>query len=358
MELIRLVDLYKTYHLGEVDVPVLRGVSLVINQGELVALIGASGSGKTTLMNILGCLDRPSSGQFWLDGQEMSRLTPNQRAMVRTEKIGFVFQSFNLLPRTTALHNVVMPLDYSSHRPPTREARHLAGDLLERVGLADRAHHEPSQMSGGQQQRVAIARSLVNQPSLILADEPTGNLDSHTSVEILKMFQRLNAEGITVILVTHDPDVAAYATRTIHISDGQIAADDTAPLDVRQTAAAELRGDGHDPGNGSGPKIHLRSHAVDSLDRLNGQHPDTSLREGRLDGGDGDHGGGAEPVLRQVPVLRGFPPPRQQRSVGPWQPSVQQSLVVQASRLPVQPTTTLRRCPRPHHQAQHWRRPR
>ncbi|MCE5269010.1 MAG: ABC transporter permease [Planctomycetaceae bacterium] len=230
MELIRLVDLYKTYHLGEVDVPVLRGVSLVIHQGEMVALMGASGSGKTTLMNILGCLDRPSSGQYWLDGQEMSRLTPNQRAVVRTEKIGFVFQSFNLLPRTTAVYNVLMPLDYSLHRPSSKDASEHAGSLLKRVGLTERLHHEPSQMSGGQQQRVAIARSLINRPSLILADEPTGNLDSHTSIEILRMFQQLNAEGITVILVTHDPDVAQYATRTIHVRDGQIAADDTAPL--------------------------------------------------------------------------------------------------------------------------------
>ena len=228
MELIRIENLYKTYHLGEVDVPVLRGVSLSIQRGELVALMGASGSGKTTLMNILGCLDRPSSGEFWFDGSEMSRLTPNQRALVRTEKLGFVFQSFNLLPRTTALNNVVMPLDYSPTRPSTKEATARAELLLDHVGLADRSHHEPSQMSGGQQQRVAIARSLVNQPSLILADEPTGNLDSHTSVEILRMFQGLNTEGITVILVTHDPDVAAFATRTIHIRDGQIHGDEAA----------------------------------------------------------------------------------------------------------------------------------
>jgi len=224
-EVIRLEDLYKTYHLGEVDVPVLKGVSLSIRRGEMVALMGASGSGKTTLMNILGCLDRPSSGKYWLDGREMSTLSPNQRALVRSQKLGFVFQSFNLLPRTTAIANVVMPLDYSPHPPSGGEARRRAEGLLDRVGLADRSHHEPSQMSGGQQQRVAIARSLVNRPSLVLADEPTGNLDSHTSVEILRMFQHLNAEGITVILVTHDPTVASYAHRTIRIHDGQIASD-------------------------------------------------------------------------------------------------------------------------------------
>ena len=226
MELIRLEEIHKTYHLGEVDVPVLRGVSLTIRRGEMVALMGASGSGKTTLMNILGCLDHPSSGRYWLDGQELSALGPNRRALIRTEKLGFVFQSFNLLPRTTALQNVLMPLDYALHRPATRPARHHAQTLLSRVGLAERIDHEPSQMSGGQQQRVAIARALVNRPALVLADEPTGNLDSHTSVEILRMFQQLNAEGITVVLVTHDPQVAAYAHRTIRIVDGQVVADE------------------------------------------------------------------------------------------------------------------------------------
>ena len=227
MELIRLENITKTYYLGEVDVPVLKGISLSIHSGEMVALMGASGSGKTTLMNVLGCLDRPTSGQYWFDGEEMSQLTPNQRALVRTAKLGFVFQSFNLLPRTTALQNVVMPLDYSPVRPHGGTLRQWGGTLLERVGLADRAEHEPSQMSGGQQQRVAIARSLVNRPRLLLADEPTGNLDSHTSVDILRMFQQLNTEGITVILVTHDPKVAAYATRTIRISDGLIEGDES-----------------------------------------------------------------------------------------------------------------------------------
>ena len=208
MELIRLENITKTYHLGEVDVPVLKGISLTINRGEMVALMGASGSGKTTLMNILGCLDRPSSGEYWLDGEEMSELTPNQRALVRTAKLGFVFQSFNLLPRTTALHQVRHAAGLLAHAAAAQPAPRGRRCCLDRVGLAERADHEPSQMSGGQQQRVAIARSLVNQPALLLADEPTGNLDSHTSVEILRMFQELNAEGITVILVTHDPKVA------------------------------------------------------------------------------------------------------------------------------------------------------
>ncbi|HKD37789.1 MAG TPA: ABC transporter ATP-binding protein, partial [Pirellulales bacterium] len=188
MELIRLEGITKTYHLGEVPVQVLKGVSLSIARGEMVALMGASGSGKTTLMNILGCLDRPTSGHYWLDGQDMSRLDPDDRALVRSNKIGFVFQSFNLLPRTDATHNVIMPLDYARHRPSRSEGRRLANLLLERVGLANRSDHEPSQMSGGQQQRVAIARALVGRPALVLADEPTGNLDSHTSVEILRMF--------------------------------------------------------------------------------------------------------------------------------------------------------------------------
>jgi len=229
MELIRLEDIHKTYYLGEVEVPALRGVSLSIHRGEMVALMGASGSGKTTLMNILGCLDHPTSGTYWFDGHQMSRLRPNQRALVRAEKIGFVFQNFNLLARTTAVQNITMPLDYSPRRCSSAEARRLAQTLLRRVGLADRVHHEPSQMSGGQQQRVAIGRALVNRPALVLADEPTGNLDSHTSAEILRMFQQLNAEGITVVLVTHDPQVAAYAHRTIRIVDGMVEGDETNP---------------------------------------------------------------------------------------------------------------------------------
>jgi ABC-type lipoprotein export system ATPase subunit len=223
MDLIELRDLYKTYYLGEVDVPVLKGVSMNVARGELVALMGASGSGKSTLMNILGCLDRPTSGEYWLDGEEVSRFSADARAKIRNRKIGFVFQSFNLLPRTSALENVMMPLTYTAEHLSGREARSRAEELLERVGLADRMDHYPSQLSGGQQQRVAIARALVNNPPLLFADEPTGNLDSRTSVEILEMFQRMNREeGITLMLVTHDANVARYANRSIHIHDGQI----------------------------------------------------------------------------------------------------------------------------------------
>ncbi len=223
MELIKLDNITKTYHLGELDVPVLKGISLKIERGELVALMGASGSGKSTLMNILGCLDRPSSGKYWLDGAEVSQLSSDQRARVRNQKIGFVFQSFNLLPRTSALEQVTMPLTYTAANLSEREGAERARTLLERVGLSDRMDHYPSQLSGGQQQRVAIARALVNNPPLLFADEPTGNLDSQTSREILQMFRRLNdEEGITIILVTHDPNVATIARRTIHISDGLI----------------------------------------------------------------------------------------------------------------------------------------
>ncbi|HEV3119229.1 MAG TPA: ABC transporter ATP-binding protein, partial [Gemmataceae bacterium] len=184
MDLIKLQDIYKTYHLGEVDVPVLKGVSLNIARGELVALMGQSGSGKTTLMNILGCLDRPSSGRYWLDSDEVSSFNPDQRAMVRNKKIGFVFQNFNLLARTSALENVTMPLVYTADQLSEAEWRGRGEALLERVGLGDRMDHEPSQLSGGQQQRVAIARALINDPVLILADEPTGNLDTRTSIEV------------------------------------------------------------------------------------------------------------------------------------------------------------------------------
>jgi ABC-type lipoprotein export system ATPase subunit len=220
-ELIRLEDVRKTYHLGEVDVPVLKGISLTIARGEMVALMGASGSGKSTLMNILGCLDRPSSGRYWLDGEEITNLTKDERAIIRNRKIGFVFQSFNLLPRTSALEQVIMPLTYAHGRVSSREGYRRAEALLERVGLGDRMDHEPSQLSGGQQQRVAIARSLINEPPIVFADEPTGNLDSKTSKEVLTMFQRLAAEeNITVIIVTHDAGVGSYAQRTIRIKDG------------------------------------------------------------------------------------------------------------------------------------------
>jgi putative ABC transport system ATP-binding protein len=222
MEFIELRDIHKTYYIGDIDVPVLKGVSLTVAKGEMVALMGASGSGKSTLMNILGCLDRPTSGEYWLEDEEVSRLSADQRAMIRNRKLGFVFQNFNLLPRTSALENVAMPLSYTSNLSD-RQARHRAREMLARVGLADRVDHEPSQLSGGQQQRVAIARALVNHPPLLFADEPTGNLDSHTSEEILRMFFELNGtDGLTIIMVTHDADVAKYARRVIHIHDGVI----------------------------------------------------------------------------------------------------------------------------------------
>src|SRR5947209_8160682 len=223
MELIKLEDIHKTYHLGEVDVPVLKGVSLTVERGELVALMGVSGSGKTTLMNILGCLDRPSSGRYWLDSERIDKMSADQRAMVRNRKIGFVFQNFNLLARTSALENVMMPLSYTADELSEKEWHRRAKLLLERVGLGERLDHEPSQLSGGQQQRVAIARALINNPPLVLADEPTGALDSRTSEEILRLFQQLNAEeNITIVLVTHDPGTAGHAKRTIRIRDGLI----------------------------------------------------------------------------------------------------------------------------------------
>jgi ABC-type lipoprotein export system ATPase subunit len=237
MELVRLENVHKTYRLGEIDVPVLRGISLSIAKGELVALMGASGSGKTTLMNLLGCLDRPTSGRLWINGREMSNASANQRAAVRNSTIGFVFQNFNLLPRTSALENVLMPLEYSHASMSSGRKRAL--ELLGRLGLADRTRNEPSQLSGGQQQRVAIARSLINRPSILLADEPTGALDSRTGEETLQLFQQLNREeGITIVLVTHDAHVAGHADRTIHIRDGLIE-------DADESAVAAAAGGGH-----------------------------------------------------------------------------------------------------------------
>jgi ABC-type lipoprotein export system ATPase subunit len=225
-EVIRLEGIRKTYRLGEQSVEVLRGVSLTIGRGEMISLTGASGSGKSTLMNLLGFLDRPTSGKYWFEGRDLSQLSPDERARIRGEKLGFVFQSFQLLARTSALNNVLLPLDYGPARWSTTEARERARSLLRRVGLGERMDHDPSQLSGGQQQRVAIARSLINEPSLLLADEPTGNLDSKTSREILALFHDLHRnDGLTIVLVTHDPHVAANAERVIRVSDGLIIED-------------------------------------------------------------------------------------------------------------------------------------
>ena len=222
--LVALRDVWKIYALGDLEVPALRGVDLEIAAGEFVAVMGASGSGKSTLMNLLGCLDRPTRGSLRLDGIETASLTPDQRAELRNRRIGFVFQSFNLLPRTSALENVELPLVYSEVAPA--EQRRRAQAALAAVGLAERAHHLPSQLSGGQQQRVAIARALVNEPALLLADEPTGNLDSHTTTEILEIIADLHRRrGLTVILVTHEADVAAWAERVITFRDGLIISD-------------------------------------------------------------------------------------------------------------------------------------
>ena len=221
--MIELKDITKVYHLGEIDLPVLKGISLRIEDGEFVSLTGASGSGKSTLMNILGCLDHPTSGEFRIDGHNVAGLNANERALLRNKRIGFVFQNFNLLARTSALENVMMPAYYYHPAKSTAEIRARALELIELVGLKERMHHTPAQLSGGQQQRVAIARSLINNPGILLADEPTGNLDSTTSVEVMNMFRDLNRkQGITVIIVTHDPKTAAFTDRAINMSDGLI----------------------------------------------------------------------------------------------------------------------------------------
>jgi len=221
-EVVKLTDVHKTYRTGDVDVHAVRGVSLEIQRGEFVALMGASGSGKSTLMNILGCLDRPTSGRYLLDDADVSALDRDQLADIRNHKLGFVFQSFNLLPRTSARENVELPLLYGTHRLTHAQLREKADAVLASVGLGGREDHHPSQLSGGQQQRVAIARALVNDPEVVLADEPTGNLDSRTSVEIMGIFQQLNERGITIIMVTHEPDIAAYARRNVVMRDGLI----------------------------------------------------------------------------------------------------------------------------------------
>jgi putative ABC transport system ATP-binding protein len=222
--IIDIKDLVKTYHIGNIDIPALRGANLAIKEGEFVAVMGASGSGKSTLMNLIGCLDVPTSGEYYLDSKRVSTTNKNDFADIRNQKIGFVFQGFNLLPRTSALENVMLPLSYD-RTIRVENPRQAAIDSLTLVGLAERINHEPNQLSGGQQQRVAIARALVNKPAIILADEPTGNLDSLTSIEIIAIFQELNDQGITIILVTHEADIALYAKRVVKMHDGHIIRD-------------------------------------------------------------------------------------------------------------------------------------
>ena len=235
---IQLDHIHKTYTMGDVNVHALRGVSLTIREGEFVAIMGASGSGKSTTMNIIGCLDRPTKGTYILDGQDVSEMSKDERADIRCEKIGFVFQGFNLLSRTSALENVELPMLYAGLESGERHRRALGA--LAAVGLAGREQNHPNQLSGGQQQRVAVARSLVNNPALILADEPTGNLDSRTSVEVMEIFQRLNRErGITLVLVTHEPDIAQYAQRVVVFKDGRIKRD--YQIQDQRDAAEELR---------------------------------------------------------------------------------------------------------------------
>jgi putative ABC transport system ATP-binding protein len=237
-KVIQLDHIHKTYTMGDVDVHALRGVSLTIREGEFVAIMGASGSGKSTTMNILGCLDRPTRGTYILDGEDVSEMSKDERADIRCQKIGFVFQGFNLLSRTSALENVELPMLYLGVETAERHQR--AMEALAAVGLAGREQNHPNQLSGGQQQRVAVARSLVNNPALILADEPTGNLDSRTSVEVMEIFQRLNRErGMTLVLVTHEPDIAQYAQRVVVFKDGKIKKD--YQIDEQRDAAAELR---------------------------------------------------------------------------------------------------------------------
>jgi putative ABC transport system ATP-binding protein len=232
---VRLEEVHKTYRTGEVEVHAVRGVSLEIARGEFVACMGSSGSGKSTLMNLLGCLDRPTEGRYFLDEVDVSGLDRDQLADIRNRKIGFIFQNFNLLPRTSALENVELPLLYGEHRLTNAQLREKAAEVLDAVGLAGREDHHPSQLSGGQQQRVAIARALINDPEIVLADEPTGNLDSRTSIEIMDIFQKLNDRGITIVMVTHETDIAAFAKRNITMRDGTVQSDQAV---VRRISAA------------------------------------------------------------------------------------------------------------------------
>jgi len=241
-KLIEIKDLSKVYGAGSIAVQALRSVSAIVEKGEFVAVMGASGSGKSTLMNILGCLDRPTSGTYILDGEDVSRLSKNQLASVRNRKIGFVFQSYNLLPRLSAAKNVMLPMLYNGHNHKSdKERTEHALAVLESVGLSDRAHHKPNELSGGQQQRVAIARALINNPSIILADEPTGNLDTHSSTEIMDVLHQLHDRGTTLVMVTHEVDIASRATRVIYLQDGQIVSD---RMDASRTAAAYGHTDG------------------------------------------------------------------------------------------------------------------
>jgi putative ABC transport system ATP-binding protein len=228
---ITLEGIAKVYRTGEVEVPALKGVSLHIPEGEFIAIMGPSGSGKSTLMNLIGCLDQPSSGRYILDGYDVSDLTDDQLAWIRNRKIGFVFQSYNLIPRASAAHNVEMPLIYAGDNEQRRE-RALAA--LESVGLLERANHLPNELSGGQQQRVAIARALVTDPAILLADEPTGNLDSESSIEIMKLLRDLNQQGRTIVLITHEPDIAAFASRVVRLRDGVIVSDDRQSVPARE----------------------------------------------------------------------------------------------------------------------------
>ena len=227
----------KTYVSGTNEVHAVRGIDLTVQQGEFVAIMGTSGSGKSTLMNLLGCLDTPTSGSYSIDGVRVDGLGKNELAAIRNQKIGFVFQGFNLLPRTTAIENVELPMLYD-RSGKKRDTRALASAALQRVGLGDRLDHQPSELSGGQQQRVAIARALVTEPALVLADEPTGNLDTRTSMEVMRLFQELNDQGITIVLVTHEPDIAAYAKRIVEVRDGKIRHDE--PVKNRRSAASDL----------------------------------------------------------------------------------------------------------------------